>query len=1084
MGTATTPTYLRGIVIPDARGGAASYDSTNSTATQAGNKPGVPEAQQPTKMVLEALGDMSAGKALRVLTTKGGMPGIDGARFIWYQSGDAAADRRYWDPPVLISHWEYLERTTTANRYRFPHMIRLASGELLAVWCYDTTGIRFWKRSTAKAWTNIGIPLASLTLATNAIPTYPCLVQLPSGRVLMFQWYDPPGASTLQVAGLYSDDDGDTWEVLGNSLLDSGLSTLTYSSSTGRLRAVYLDGRIALFGHVATATADKIAQWASLDLGASFQAVGSVFAGDTETVSTVTSGATNVGYPEPVVVNGQIHLYYLDQTSGGSASYVPRRKVLATAYTALADGEMTNLQSAADLMEWATESGGLFNSGDLAVYVDDDGVVWAIGRDHDGSAAMEVAVLYSLDSGDTFSRPGSSPAQCGGATLWRSADASTYPRQITACASFSQGVMLHCFAANPGTADDSACCAELGGYTKPRGSAFAPTVIDGNFDRNGDVLTWLPFDVPDDCGWTGATSGAPSVTSVTGGLRIVTAGGEGQVYTQAVTTTLAQGIRARAFLTVASGDNAVLDVRISDATPLQYRVQVWIEDGELRLYDVNAAADIGTVTTTAALDGLIEVLVILTSSDVAAYYRAIDGGSSRDWTTIDTGTPTSSAANDGGQVRWGNESSTDATWRMVAASYGTYKGTENAAQRCYGPDSVPVAFGMSARAVGGPTAQGEIWNIDTDYDFAVSNLDPRVQPSPRVPWRSTADNVQLDLIWTLSAEETRLRGPLMAFGWIGGNIGTAELYGQASGGGWTKIADLDARLGSSLKYTRVGEVIMPDTSGGSAAQWYLPHAAAAGMYFRSSSTVVRKIVRSSSGAWTPSSTTLNMRLEMEDHDSGDPSSGTTGEIWASDYLCVVPVSTTYKAYRLRILAQHTAENYYQLGTVILGSFHPFGRPYSWGRGQEISPVYEMTEGRTGLRRSRKTGPSRRAVEIAWPDGVDTSQIGDASSAPDYLAGYTGGGAVADRAVAAPAATAHDVFGILDEVGGATVPVVYLPRIALPASSSTAVHITHPEHLLYGRIMTETLRMDARLGNEWANPGEVVRVGTVRMERET
>lgn len=1079
MGTGTTPTYLRGIVIPDARFGADSYDTTNSTATQGGNKPGVPEAQGATKLVLESVGTMEAGRAIRVETTKGGMPGIDGARFLWYSEGEAAADRRYWDPPVLISYWEFMERTTTSNRYRFPHLVRLASDELVAVWCYDTTGIRIWKRSTSKAWTNVGIPMASLALATSAVPTYPCLLALPSGRLLMFQWYDPPGANSLQVAGLYSDDDGDTWSLLGNSLLDSGLSTLAYTS-TGRLRAVYLDGRVSLIGHVATATSDKLVQWASLDLGASFQLV-EVYSGDTATVSTVVSAGTNVGYPEVLVVNGAIQVYYLDVTTGASALNVPRRKVLATAYTALSDGDLSNVQAAADLMEWATLSGGLFNSGDLALYRDDDGVVWAIGRDHDGTAAQEVTVLYSLDSGATWARPGSSPAQCGGSTLWRAADASTYPRQIAACASYSQGVMLHCFAANPGTADDSACCAELGGYTKPRGSAFAPTVIDGNFDRNGDTLTWLPFDFPSDCGWTGATSGVPSVTMVTGGTRLVTAGGEGQVYSQAVTTTLAQGIRARCLVTVASGDNAVLDLRISDATPLQYRVQVWIEDGELRLYDANLGADIGTVTTTAAFDGLIEVLCILTSTSVAAYYREIIDGSSRNWVTIDTGTPTSSAANDGGQVRWGNESATDATWRMVAASYGAYKGTENGAQRCYGPDSVPVAYGMSIHAVGGPTAQGEIWNIDTDYDYPFRHLDPVIHPSPRVPWRSTADNVQLDHIWTLGTEETRFRSRLLACGWLGGNIGTAELWGQASGGGWTKLADLDARVGTGLKFAREGAVIKPDLTGGSAMGWYLPHAAAQGMTFMMSSTVGRKVARSSSGAWNPSGTTLSMLLQLDDHDSGDPASGSSGELWASDYLCIVPVSTAYKAFRLRILAQHTADNYYQIGTFILGGFHPFGRAYSWGRGQEIAPVYDLTEGRTGIRRGRRLAPSRRAVELAWPDGVDTSQIGTSGTSvdPDYLLAYTGG-----VPVAVPAATGHDVIGMLDELGGATRTCLYVPRLALPATSSTATHITHPEHLLYGRIMTETLRMDAVLGNEWANPGEVVRVGTVRMERET
>jgi hypothetical protein len=379
--------------------------------------------------------------------------------------------------------------------------------------------------------------------------------------------------------------------------------------------------------------------------------------------------------------------------------------------------------------------------------------------------------------------------------------------------------------------------------------------------------------------------------------------------------------------------------------------------------------------------------------------------------------------------------------------------------------------------------QGEIWNVDTAYDYPVSNLDPVIAPSPRVPWRSTADNVQLDLIWTIGTEETNLRSPLIACGWLGGNIGTAELYGQTSAGAWTKIADLDARVGTGLKFERKGAIIKPDLSGGSALGWYLPHAAAESMTFKMSSTVGRKVSRSRSGSWNPTNPSLPVLLELDDHNTGDPSSGSSGELWASDYLCIVPVSLSYKAFKLRILAQHTADNYYQLGTVVLGGFHPFGRPYSWGRGQEITPLYELTEGRTGIRTARRLGPSRRAVEIAWPDGVDMSQIGGAGTAvsPDGLVAYTGG---TTAPVAVPAATAHDVFGMLEELGGATRTCIYVPRLALPATSATATHITHPEHMLYGRIRTETLRMDSVLGDEWASPGEVLRVGTVRMERET
>ena len=165
-----------------------------------------------------------------------------------------------------------------------------------------------------------------------------------------------------------------------------------------------------------------------------------------------------------------------------------------------------------------------------------------------------------------------------------------------------------------------------------------------------------------------------------------------------------------------------------------------------------------------------------------------------------------------------------------------------------------------------------------------------------------------------------------------------------------------------------------------------------------------------------------------------------------------------------------------LFVLMLGYLHAFGQQYSANRSQDISPAYELTEGRGGTRRVQTTGPARRAVEIAWDDGVDASRL--AATNDDYLEAHVGTGAIAS-----PADVVPSMLGLMAQLDGAATPVVYLPQVPVLSGGTTVAHIVAPPLMLYGRIRTETLRMDTIQGNEYENPGEVYRLARVRMEEE-
>ena len=69
-----------------------------------------------------------------------------------------------------------------------------------------------------------------------------------------------------------------------------------------------------------------------------------------------------------------------------------------------------------------------------------------------------------------------------------------------------------------------------------------------------------------------------------------------------------------------------------------------------------------------------------------------------------------------------------------------------------------------------------------------------------------------------------------------------------------------------------------------------------------------------------------------------------------------------------------------------------------------------------------------------------------------------------------------------------IPVVVLPAVKQQSSApgTTGIQLLDPEASLYGRIVTQTLRVDSDAsvrGQELRDPGEMVQISTVIVEEE-
>ncbi|MBM4369204.1 MAG: hypothetical protein FJ102_23520, partial [Deltaproteobacteria bacterium] len=509
----------RALLVPDPRIDWAAWSSSLSTLTQAGPRPGVPEAQQDTDMVLDASGDQAASSSIRLRCLGAGMPGPEAGRatHAWKNEADASTRWRGWEGALAIAGWEALEYTTTAGKWRNPHAITLDDGAILVAVTKTSRYVRAWSRDPSTGiWTESGIYDHGVAYAADAHPT---LLQLPSGRVLCFFLVEATGES--QVRMWYSDDRGATWTQGQRACLVSALDTTVYTPR--KLRVAHANGQVLLVAWVtdtSLAVDDILLQWASSDLGARFSLVDTWAGADEES-----QGA----HVDIAVRNETFVVGYLRQDAGAPTELVPYVRAISSAYTPLSSAEAILAQHTSNPMRWGQVTGTAVSAGRLALWCDQDGVLFAAGLDHlaGGGALREGYIARSQDGGLTWSTPGGGSAPGWGGTWWNGQDASTHPSQLTGCAQGGRQVIVHNFDASPGTADDSLCAAYVGGYSTvclpPRSEMSKP------HDHAGWERTWLPYDLPQNTGgiWTLATTGAPAITldTATGSLQVVQASG-------------------------------------------------------------------------------------------------------------------------------------------------------------------------------------------------------------------------------------------------------------------------------------------------------------------------------------------------------------------------------------------------------------------------------------------------------------------------------------------------------------------------------------------------------------------------------
>lgn len=1102
-----TKASFRGLLIPDNRFKAEEISTADGTFTQAGPRPGVPDAQDNTDMVLHSSGTQSAAQDLQLLALKGGFSVEGQAGFVWKNSTDAGTLYRGCDFPTSIASWQPVTAADTSvggsvlpMTTRFPHAITLANGKVIVAYnWYNSNATATDNKlkvkvldNAASTWGSAVNVASRVTLAGLSgidVVFHPSLVELPGGRILLFALYRKSGPNDLaQVDMHYSDDEGATWSAGAVNILPDGIATTNSSAghTLQRMRAVLHNGQICMvisgILNGGTGNGDQVWHYASDDYGNSFSLVEEW------------DRTANVGFvPDLVVAGGFILIAYL----ASSQSYVLRTGSAFTPFTY--DTARRMLPGAeAEVITSGTPSVSA-STGSVAIWLDDDGALYGMSRQV-SITGRPVCISVSRDGGLTWAAAGKDYASSGGAadigSIFDLGDNDTYPTDYVCVAQGGRSLCFHTRVAAHAPAtryDESIGCAYLGGYstvTMPPLTAFAKETRRVGWDFN-----WVPFEKPDNVGWTSLVGGAGAATLNASYLRLQSAdaSSDDAYYRIRPTLSLAAGVIILADLKVIDAPSPTVDETVfveidlgDGSTSNGYKIRAAIGEDRIVWRDQQAGSTLATTTGIDTTDG-VQILIAIQETatgtgKASAWFRTYDVDAHTDervWTqALDDQAMTDAGASVTGEILFGaldgatTSASSDSYW------YGVHKvsdisGTDfnpgeqlatgqtnpdDLFPKSFRPTSMWVNDGVKVAATDGPAWINDDWSIATRYTYSIDHVYPRQHPSPRIGWRSTGVT-QEQIAWRFDGVN---QYPVLGMYLDSINFQTGTLAGYDDGAtAWVDIASFDTAVEFyDLPYTRKGDLIIPNVAAlHSPGIRYIHANELQDCTVDLGSSKFRKVSSNTAGLWRYS-TTQYPTLRLTTVDGTEPTTGRM-QVWGRRMLMVVSgQAALYSGYRLTIDAQTNSDGYFEIGTMALGPVHYFAEDYSWARSFNTTPNTDLKTFPDGTRTSSINGPPRRAVSFGWADAVDAAPMSGFHPFPDYV---TASDASGSQAVGLRGASPLVVRDLSEELNGPHVPVVYIANIPklVPSTSSVKSVLLDAgaEYLLGGNILSKA-RTDA------------------------
>lgn len=1071
------PDYVAGFGIPFPLGVLRSA----LTMGEDGLSVGVPEPQRRTDGSLPSVqitpaGPQEAGTTMKVQYVTPGFPPAAG-----YVCKEAADDD--WqgrDTPLLGVYAEALAAETGGGAVENDqsHGLTLPNGTRIVARRHNAlTGARIKvlsRTATATSWTDTAI---GSTGHAHDAALWPCLLRIEQA-VLLFHWRTDTTANTAQIDAHQSLDGGVTWVRYQRSILPALISTATYT--LGRIRAVVLNGQIALYAHITDPganPAELIKQYASSDRGAKLVLV------DTLSGDSSGSGAGyGVGMPDAVVYDGRIVVSVADVTDQHIRVWVTGNAWTPLTYLAY-DADFGHMTSA-----FVTVAAREITDADHALAVLEGGV-YLLGRTPAAPRAVEIIRWLGRIADRDIAHLGIGPAGSGYGCLWfQDGTPSAWPRSFCAWGWRGRLEVACNWVSSATTYDDQLWLLSAGGNTtvcQPFNRRFHGDVYQACWDR-----VYLPVDLPTTAayGWTGAGAGTESITTTPGRLRITTVAAQ-RYYTWTETGSPAEA-RLGIFLEQLVGGGVTAralacGIRYGD-TGIGFECEIRFSATQARLRDVNAAADVATVDVDVA-GGVYVMLAVSATGNVTAGVAPVGEQHERVYQMLANGYALTDDAGAGGTdvIYMVGHRATDTVtseWAFIgvghdatfAASTALGDGQDNP------EDLTPIpggegthsylGHGVYILARGGPAWVGdEIW-IPAAPVYGARNLLCRgwegddsqdrggLRLSPRSTWRSSSPASPWRLPFQLPSRATeRVPRGFLFLHIEGANFPICTLSAR-TGGVWSSIGTWQGAR--TATFTRTGARVV--LSG--AATTYLRTNDLKGGYIQlddgAGNKLVRPVLRNTGGflgAGTAGPIVV-VDIDPSSLTGAEATSGTAGLYYARATL-IVPVasSATYDAYALTFAEAPAATNVwldedgdgvakYRAGKAVIGEIWTVSKP-DWGIQRIRESNTELMDLENGHRTARVRGPRRRVFELPYTSIRSEGFLDDSGTATWYY--LQTGGALAGMLDQEP----EIIEGVLEELEGSAGMCVYIPVIAADGGATMR---RGSEAGIYGRLTTEAV----------------------------
>lgn len=1068
---------LKGLVLIDPVWGAAVADT--SAVDQVGLEVDLPEpaAANVGTLELRQLGTPTAGTELEVLCVDGGRANDRGrgAAVVWREAGDTDSQWRGHLAPSIPGDLQQL-----ASSGAYPAAAGLRSGRIVLLWKsgsgYSLLGMLLDADGTRTAVTAAVLPAPGSGVVAQ-LATGLCVAPGPRGERLIAVCARPRGADpepqdrvTLSV--LISDDEGATWQVVVEGA--AGWERPADNLVTGVRVAYHRGALVALVAYGDSSAGSWVAHLVSVDLGASWQEVGTADA------------SVGIRWPHPVSTDAGLFVIWVNGSNRAAWAVLgsPFEDALASSASA-EDG------AGGPPAEWSS----------LAVGKLEDGRIALLGRALAPAASdLRLVVVEPTN-------PGTNPLDPRCTNLRGLIDTTDSGENLCLAGSVppvlafagGRGILLSTCESQLHPSGGPLLVLTLGGWSTPDwrdytyGKDYKNTLLGGVVQAGA---AWLPISSPQTwAGWT-VTAAASTVTVASASMRL--RDGVGTSRWQ-VARTMVTGLSPLDYprrvawarvkvdggptaLDTTAGGRSLIGLRFDED---DFVVELAITKDKAAVIDRVAGVALGQVAL--PLTGEHELLLMLT--DTAAGGALVARGWARAsgdhlWTEIAGGTLTAGSGLGGADFAWGHLASSsagtrDSYWGPVYLSGHTEISGAYAGGRLLqcedGADAWPAhlsgrslttapAYLTDGRAVagrGGVALEGDAWALPARWAAGAWRADPALEPSPAAAWQTGTTAEQL-LEWVTG--EVAFTSTSLALVLVGCNVGQAQLQ-RYDGSAWVDVISADRRS-AELAWTRTGNVLVP--AAGATVDWWSTDELVGSWVDLGPVHGVWSVRENREGAWSQTAP-LGARIQLEGNVSSLPGSGTLRVIWRDTVHLVHDVTPSASRWRLRLAGGqrvHGSDGYV-VGVVGVGVAALFGAPYEWGRQQQTSAQVELIEASDGTRRAAVRGSTRRRVDFSW-EALD--ERGARAGAPRVIT-PAGGSAVAVDG------DPHHVEGLLRRLDGPRRLVVYLPAVDEDASTED---LCGPARLLYGRVVSPVTRRTI-LGEELQD--EVMAVDAVVIEEE-